>query len=88
METYIEWSASISGMIAAFIIAADIGRRATGFGFVLFVFSSIAWIVAALMGEENALMTQNAVLLLINLLGVWRYLLRRPAATQQRSAHS
>ena len=54
----LKWMASISGMIAALMIALDLGRRMTGWGFALFVLSSIAWIVSGLMDEEGALATQ------------------------------
>lgn len=75
----LKWAASISGVIAAFVIALDSGRRVTGWGFVLFVFSSIAWIVASLIDAEGALGTQNVALLAINLFGVYRYLIRKKA---------
>jgi hypothetical protein len=81
-ETLVEslkWFASISGMIAAFMVATDSGRRVTGWGFVLFVFSSIAWITSGLIDDEGALATQNVVLFAINLLGVYRYLIRKKA---------
>lgn len=73
----LKWVASISGMIAALMVASDLGRRVTGWGFVLFTGSSIAWIVAGMLDEEGALATQNVVLFGINLLGVWRYLVRK-----------
>ena len=38
----LKWYASISGIIAAFMVSLDLGRRITGWGFVLFVTSSIA----------------------------------------------
>jgi hypothetical protein len=79
MMDIIKWAASISGIVAAFMVALDSGRKVTGWGFVLFVFSSIAWIVASLLDEEGALGTQNLALLAINLFGVYRYLIRRRA---------
>lgn len=79
----LKWVASISGMIAALMVAGDLGRRVTGWGFVLFTGSSIAWIVAGFLDAEGALATQNVVLFGINLLGIWRYLIRkRPASSQ------
>jgi hypothetical protein len=45
---------------------------------VLFVTSSIGFIVYGLMDEEGALTAQNFVLLGINLIGVYRYLIRKP----------
>lgn len=73
----IKWAASISGMIAAFTVSLDLGRRVTGWGFVLFVGSSICWFAGAWMTEDWALGTQNTVLFGINLLGVYRYLIRK-----------
>ncbi len=72
----LKWSASISGMIAAFMVSLDLGRRVTGWGFVLFVGSSICWISGAALTGDWALGTQNSVLFAINLLGVYRYLIR------------
>lgn len=78
MAEGIEWTASISGMIAAVMIAVDGGRRLTGTGFVVFTASSLFWIWGALLKDTEALWTQNLVLLAINMLGVYRYLIRRP----------
>ena len=80
METLIttlKWSAAASGVIAAFMVSLDFGRRVTGWGFVLFVGSSIAWLGGAALTGDWALGTQNIVLFGINLLGVYRYLVRK-----------
>ncbi len=72
----IEWYATITGIIAALMLASDLGRRVTGWGFVLFCTMNVAWIVWARGQEEGAgLIWQNAVLFAVNLLGVWRFLL-------------
>ncbi|ODP36625.1 hypothetical protein [Sphingomonas turrisvirgatae] len=73
----LKWFASISGIIAAFMVSLDNGRRVTGCGFALFVASSIAWISGAIMDGETALLSQNMVLFGINLFGVYRYLIRK-----------
>jgi hypothetical protein len=73
----LKWFASISGVIAAFMIALDLGRRMTGWGFALFVASSMAWIAGALMTSDEPLWSQNLVLFGINLFGVYRYLIRK-----------
>ncbi len=73
----LKWFASISGIIAAAMISLNYGRRVTGWGFVIFVGSSMAWIGGALMTKDGALGTQNAVLFAINLFGVYRYLIRK-----------
>ena len=38
----LSWFASISGITAAFMVSLDNGRRVTGWGFALFVLSSLA----------------------------------------------
>lgn len=72
----LKWLASGSGMIAAAMVSLDLGRRLTGWGFVIFLGSSLAWIAGAVLTGDAALGTQNAVLFVINLIGVYRYLLR------------
>ena len=76
----LKWCASITGMIAAAMISLDLGRRLTGWGFMLFVGSSVCWIAGAVLTADVALGTQNAVLFGINLLGVYRYLIRKKPA--------
>src|SRR3546814_17494802 len=63
----LEWFATIGGIIAAFMISLDFGRRVTGWGFVLFAFDSVAWIGCGLMDEEGGLLTPNIVLCGLNL---------------------
>lgn len=80
METLtdvLKWAASISGIVAAFMVSLDFGRRVTGWGFVLFVGSSLCWISGATLTGDWALGTQNVTLFGINLLGVYRYLIRK-----------
>lgn len=76
LTTSLKWAASISGILAAMMVALDSGRRVTGWGFVIFVGSSFAWIAGAVLARDGALGTQNAALLAINLFGVYRYLIR------------
>lgn len=73
----LKWFASLSGIAAAFMVSLDNGRRVTGWGFALFVASSIAWISGALLDGEHALLSQNVVLFGINIFGVYRYLIRK-----------
>ena len=71
----LEWYATVSGVIAAIMLAGDFGRRVTGFGFILFCTMNIAWIAFAQMDDTGGLMWQNIVLFVVNLVGVWQYLL-------------
>jgi hypothetical protein len=74
-----KWFASISGVVACLMVSLDLGRRVTGWGFALFVASSIAWITGALLSSDEPLWTQNMVLFCINCFGVYRYLIRKRA---------
>lgn len=73
----LEWYATISGIIAALMLAGDFGRRVTGWGFVLFCTMNVAWIWFAQIDDTGGLMTQNIVLFFINVLGIYRYLIRK-----------
>ncbi len=71
----LEWYATVSGVIAAIMLAGDFGRRVTGFGFILFCTMNIAWIAFARLDDTGGLMWQNIILFAVNLVGVWQYLL-------------
>lgn len=75
MNGPLEWIAAVGTMIAAGLIAADLGRKVTGWGFVLFCAVAITWIVAGLTSGAMPIAAMNAILLLINAWGVWQYLL-------------
>jgi hypothetical protein len=76
----LQWYGAIAGAIAALIVSLDLGRRWTGSGFVIFVTSSIALIGWGFLNPEaNGIGAQNIILLLINIIGVYRYLIRRKA---------
>lgn len=73
----VKWAATISGIAAAFMVSLDSGRRVTGWGFVVFVGSALAWIAGAALSSDWALGTQNIVLLGVDVFGVYRYLWRK-----------
>lgn len=77
MNGPLEWIAAIGTIVAAALLAADLGRRVTGFGFALFCIVAIVWIVSSLSGEPPAypIATMNGILLVINAWGVWQFLL-------------
>jgi hypothetical protein len=75
MNGPLEWIAAVGTMLAALLIALDKGRRVTGFGFVLFCAVAVTWIVSGLTSNAMPIAAMNAILLLINMWGVWEYLL-------------
>jgi hypothetical protein len=88
--TIFEWVATGTGVLAAIIVSLNLGPKKTGWGFVIFTVSSVAWIVAAMMQDELALTVQNAVLFVINVIGIYRYLLHpeRQEKKKQQGAGS
>lgn len=63
-------------LIAALLVSLDLGRRVTGWAFVLFVISSMALIIWGFFQEDSeGIGWQNIGLLLINCTGVYRYLI-------------
>ncbi len=74
-----DWVAAIVTIIAALMVAANLGARLTGWGFVLFVLASVGWITADIMSgsAQPSLLVSHCVLLAVNLFGVWRWLGRQ-----------
>jgi hypothetical protein len=75
MNGPLEWIAAIGTMVAAALVAADLGRKVTGAGFVLFCAVAAMWVVSGLTSNALPIAATNAVLLLIDAWGVWQYLL-------------
>jgi len=74
----LQWYGAIAGAIAALIISLDLGRKPTGYAFVIFVTASLALMGWGFFSEEaEGIGTQNVILFGINLLGVYRYLIRK-----------
>ena len=76
MLDILEWYGAIAAVIAAQVVASNVSRRVSGWAFVLFVTSSLA-LIAWGFGSDDAdgIGWQNVCLLLINMWGVYRYLL-------------
>ena len=72
-----DWIASVATVGGALMTGANLGTRVTGWGFVVFAIGSVAWILAGWAGDEPSLLVTNAVLLLANLFGAWRWLGRQ-----------
>ena len=75
-----QYYGAAAGVIAAALVSLDLGRRVTGWAMVLFVTSSIALIAWGFLGPDaKGIGWQNTVLLVINAIGVYRYLVRKRA---------
>jgi hypothetical protein len=71
----LRWVASIVTMGAGLVLAARVRPRLMGWAFVVLTAGSIIWIGIGYLSEEYALMAQNIVLTLINLFGIYRWLI-------------
>lgn len=62
--------------LAALIVSLNVGRRVTGWAFVLFVSSSVALIAWGFLNQDSeGIGWQNIALFFINCVGVYRYLI-------------
>lgn len=90
MDGPLEWFGALGAIVAAGLIAADLGRRWTGWAFVLFVVVSLAWVISGAVNGTWPLVVQNGLLLAVNGWGVWQYLLsprkKREIEAQERLA--
>ena len=78
MLTFLQWYGAAAGAIAALIVSLNLGTRVTGCAFVIFVTSSLALGAWGFLNDEGTgIGAQNIVLLIINLVGVYRYLIAK-----------
>jgi hypothetical protein len=74
----LQWYGAAAGALAALIVSLDLGRRPTGWAFVIFVTSSVALILWGFLSDKGeGIGTQNVILFAINVIGVYRYLIRK-----------
>lgn len=79
--TALQYYGAGAALVAALLVSLDLGRRITGWAFVLFVSSSIALIIwGFFQPDSKGIGWQNVGLLLINCTGVYRYLIRKKGA--------
>ena len=66
--------AAVTTVIAASLVAANLNARVTVAGFIIFIVASIAWMADGWLEAKASLVIQNVILLVINVIGVWRWL--------------
>lgn len=76
IEEALRWIGMIAAVVAGIIVAARFNDKLTGIGFVVFLVSSTSWVAVGLIADAYALLLQNAVLCVINVIGIYRWLLR------------
>lgn len=76
--TALQYYGAGAATIAALVVSLNLGRRITGWAFVLFVTSSMALTGWGFLDQDSeGIGWQNVALLIINAVGVWRYLISK-----------
>lgn len=70
--------AAIVTVVGAILVALNGTARLTVLGFAVIVLASVAWMIDGWLENKASLVVQNAILLVVNLGGIYRWL---PAAT-------
>lgn len=87
--TALQWYGAIASIVAALIVSLNLGIQWTGWGFVIFVTSSLALLAWAYFNPDaEGIAWQNVGLLAINCVGVYRYLFTDKARKEAESAQS
>ena len=74
----LQYYGAAAGAVAALVVSLDLGRKPTGWAFVLFVTASIALILWGFLSKQaEGIGVQNVILFVINVIGVYRYLIRK-----------
>ncbi len=66
--------AAITTITAALLVAVNWSPRLMVWGFSIFIVASLAWMLDGWLEGKASLVIQNAILLAINIAGVWRWL--------------
>ena len=77
MVSAFAWIAVITTVLAALITAANLGSRITGYGFCVFLVGSLAWLANGIATGDSAVVWDNAILTVLNVFGIWRWLGRQ-----------
>ena len=80
----VSWMAAVATIVGASLTAANANARVTGYGFVAFTAGSVLWVTHGVTTDQPSLLWANAFLLVINAIGVWRWLFTR--ARQEKGA--
>jgi drug/metabolite transporter (DMT)-like permease len=71
-----QWAGCAIGVAGSFVLARN--DRYSGWGFVAYLASSVAWLVYGLATDVHALAIQHVVFMGVSGFGVWRWLVRPP----------
>ena len=69
----VKWVGTITGVVGAFILALNIPL--SGWGWTLFLFSSLSWTFAAIVMKDMSLAVLQFAFVVVDMIGVWRWLI-------------
>jgi len=69
----LKWTGTVAGIVGAVMVALNIGI--SGYGFLLFLYSSITWTVAGVLIAEPSMVLLQGAFVVINILGIYRWLI-------------
>jgi len=70
----VNFAAALTTIIAAILVASKISPRFMIAGFSVFIVASLLWMLSGYIDNKSSLLIQNAVLLVINAAGIYRWL--------------
>ncbi len=71
--TTLKWIGTITGLVGALILAVNLPL--SGWGWVLFAASALAWTIAGIVMREYSLVLLQGGFFIVDLLGIYRWLL-------------
>jgi len=69
----LKWFGTLTGVAGATILALNIAI--SGWGWVLFALSALAWTIAGMAQRDASLVVLQGAFLVVDLIGVWRWLI-------------
>lgn len=69
----IRWIGTIAGICGGVLIALNIAI--SKYAFLIFLVSSISWLIQGYKNKDNALVLLNIVFIVIDLIGIYRWLI-------------
>jgi hypothetical protein len=69
----VKWIGTFTGVLGALMLALNIPL--SGWGWVLFLISSLAWTLAGAVMKDMSLVVLQFAFVVVDLIGVWRWLI-------------
>lgn len=67
-----KWLGTLSGIAGAILVALNM--EVSGYGFLLFLASSLLWCAAGVVQRDDSLILLQATFVVINIIGIYRWL--------------